>query len=92
MKRLSMTWALLAACGTVLWAQAQHPVTGRAIAPRLYVALGVSGSMEHLVGLRRAGLIVAVNKNAKAPILRAADLGLVADYAALLPHLGSALR
>jgi electron transfer flavoprotein alpha subunit len=75
------------------WLPKQHQVglTGRAIAPRIYVALALSGAMEHLVGLRRAGLIVAVNKNPKAPILKAADLGVVADYASLLPHLGSVL-
>jgi electron transfer flavoprotein alpha subunit len=76
------------------WLPKQHQVgvTGRAIAPRLYVALAVSGAMEHLVGLRRAGIVVAVNKNPKAQMLKAADLGIVADYAALLPHLEAALR
>jgi len=71
--------------------QLQIGMTGRAIAPRLYVALGVSGTSEHMVGLRRAGTIVAVNKNPKAPIFKTADLGVVADLAALLPHLGAAL-
>ena len=66
-------------------------LTGRSIAPCVYVALAVSGAMEHLVGIRRAGVVVAVNKNAKAPILKAADLGVVADYASLLPHLASVL-
>jgi electron transfer flavoprotein alpha subunit len=72
----------------------QHQVglTGRAIAPRLYVGLGVSGAMEHLVGLRRAGTIVAVNKSPKAPVLKLADLGVLADLHALLPHLEDALR
>ncbi|TMA43928.1 MAG: electron transfer flavoprotein alpha/ beta subunit [Deltaproteobacteria bacterium] len=76
------------------WLPKQHQVglTGRAIAPRLYVALGVSGAMEHLVGLRRAATIVAVNTNPKAPIFKAADLGVVADWAAVLPHLEAALR
>src|SRR4029450_5294979 len=71
------------------WLPKQHQVglTGRAIAPRLYVAIGVSGAMEHLVGLRRAGLIAAINKNPKAAIFKAADVGVVADYTALLPHL-----
>jgi len=75
------------------WLPRQHQVglTGRSIAPRLYVALAVGGAMEHLVGIRRAGVVVAVNKNPKAPILKAADLGVVADYAALLPHLAAAL-
>jgi electron transfer flavoprotein alpha subunit len=76
------------------WLPRQHQVglTGRAIAPRLYVAVAIGGAAEHLVGIRRAGLVVAINKNAKAPILKAADLGVVADCAALLPHLAAALR
>jgi electron transfer flavoprotein alpha subunit len=72
--------------------QLQVGLTGRAIAPRLYVGLGVSGAMEHMVGLRRAGTIVAVNANAKAPIFKTADLGLLADWAAILPLLVAALR
>jgi electron transfer flavoprotein alpha subunit len=76
------------------WLPRQHQVglTGRAIAPRLYVALAVSGAMEHLVGLRRAGTIVGINKSPKAPILRAADIGIVADVNDMLPHLEAALR
>src|SRR5262245_27821436 len=76
------------------WLPRQHQVglTGRAIAPRLYVALAASGAMEHLVGLRRAGTIVAINKSPKAPILKAADIGIVADLNDLLPHLEAALR
>ena len=76
------------------WLPRQHQVglTGRAIAPRLYVGLAISGAMEHLVGLRRAGTIVAINKNPKAPILKAADLTVLADVHALLPHLEAALR
>ncbi len=76
------------------WLPRQHQVglTGRAIAPRLYVALGASGAMEHMVGLRRAGTIVAINKSPKAPILKAADIGIVADVHELLPHLEAALR
>jgi len=71
--------------------QCQVGLTGRAIAPRLYLALGIRGAMEHMVGVRRAGLIVAVNKSPKAPIFKTADLGLVADWAAVLPHLESVL-
>src|SRR5262249_184922 len=76
------------------WLPRQYQVglTGRAIAPRLYVGLAISGAMEHLVGLRRAGTIVAINKNPKAPILKAADLAVLADVHALLPHLEAALR
>jgi len=76
------------------WLPRQYQVglTGRAIAPRLYVGLAISGAMEHLVGLRRARTIVAINKNPKAPILKAADLAVLADVHALLPHLEAALR
>ncbi len=76
------------------WLPRQHQVglTGRAIAPRLYVGLATSGMMEHMVGLRRAGTIVAVNKSPKAPIWKAADIGIIADVNALLPHLEFALR
>jgi len=76
------------------WLPKQHQVglTGRAIAPRLYVAIALSGAPEHVVGLRRAGVIVAINKNPKAPIFKAADLGIVSDYAPLLPLLEAALR
>src|SRR5579884_187155 len=70
----------------------QVGLTGHAIAPQVYVALGVRGAMEHLVGLRRAGTIVAVNTDPKAPIFTSADLGLVTDVAAILPHLEAALR
>jgi electron transfer flavoprotein alpha subunit len=76
------------------WLPRQHQVgiTGRAIAPRLYVAIGVRGAMEHVVGLRRAGTIVAINKSPKAPIMKQADLCLVTDLHPLLPYLEAALR
>jgi len=76
------------------WLPRQHQVgiTGRAIAPRLYVALGVRGAIEHLIGLRRARTIVSVNKSAKAPMARHADLVVVGDLHELLPHLEAALR
>lgn len=72
--------------------QLQIGLTGRAIAPRLYVGLGVGGTLEHMVGLRRAGTIVGINKSPKAPIRKAADLTVVADVLELLPHLEAALR
>jgi electron transfer flavoprotein alpha subunit len=76
------------------WLPKQHQVgiTGRAIAPRIYVALALSGTQEHVVGVRRAGLVVAINKNPKAPIFKSADLGVVADYATMMPYLEAALR
>ncbi len=76
------------------WLPRQHQVglTGRAIAPRLYVGLGISGAMEHIVGLRRAGTIVAINKSPKAPICKVADVTVIADVHTLLPELESVLR
>jgi electron transfer flavoprotein alpha subunit len=76
------------------WLPRQHQVglTGRAIAPRLYVGLGISGAMEHMVGLRRAGTIVAVNKSPKAPVAKVADVTVLADVHELLPHLEGVLR
>jgi len=71
------------------WLPKQYQVglTGRAIAPKLYIAIGIRGAFEHLVGVRRAGLIVAINKNAKAPIFKGADYGIVGDYADVVPAL-----
>jgi electron transfer flavoprotein alpha subunit len=72
--------------------QYQVGITGRVIAPQLYVAVGVRGAFEHLVGVRRAGVIVAINRSAKAPIFKSADYGLVGDYAVLVPRLTARLR
>jgi electron transfer flavoprotein alpha subunit len=71
------------------WLPKQYQVglTGRAIAPKLYIAIGIRGAFEHLVGVRRAGVIVAINKNAKAPVFKGADYGIVGDYAEVVPAL-----
>jgi electron transfer flavoprotein alpha subunit len=76
------------------WIHRQHQVglTGRAIAPKLYFAIGIRGAFEHTVGIRRAGIIVAINKNAKAPIFQNADFGIVGDYAEVIPLLTAALQ
>jgi electron transfer flavoprotein alpha subunit len=71
--------------------QVQIGLTGRAVAPPLYIAIGVRGAPEHLVGVRRAGLVVAINTNPKAPIFKHADLGVVGDYAAVVPAVVAAL-
>jgi electron transfer flavoprotein alpha subunit len=75
------------------WLPKQYQVgmTGRAIAPQLYIALAVRGAFEHTVGIRRAGVIVAINKSAKAPIFKSADYGIVGDYAVVTPLLTAAL-
>ncbi len=70
----------------------QVGTSGKTVKPKVYMAMGISGSFQHMGGIKGNPFIVAVNKNPKAPIFQVADVGIVADILEFMPELTEAVK